>query len=106
MQSGIAVSGNAISGTLKYVDGGWDAGTWSVEESTGNYLAIKVASEEDAVITVELVNGVHGPVTLDADRNVVLRVTNSATQKVKVVSTVGGESATKIFDLSGLTLES
>ena len=104
MQTGITVGNNAISGTLKFINGGWDAGTWSAEESTGNYLALKVDSDEGAVVTVELVNGVHGPVTLDEDMNIVLRVTNSETQSVRVKTTVAGKTVTKTYSLTGLVL--
>ena len=105
MQSGITVSDDAIEGTLKFVDGGWDAGTWSEEESKGNYIALAVEADDGATVTVELVGGVHGPTTLDDDMNIVIRVTDEQTQTIRVISTLDGESVTKVFDLTGLTLE-
>ena len=106
LQTGVEVGDGAITGTLKHVTG--YTGFSGVEgEQSGNYLVLKVATSlSNAVNTVELVGGTVGhPVTLDSDMNIVLRITNKATQKVKVVTTKSGESATKIFSLTGLTLE-
>ena len=84
----------------------WDSGTWGSDEDTGNYLFVKAANvPEDAVVTVELINGVHGPTTLDSDLNIIIRITNPATQKIKVTSSLNGYTSTKIYNLSGLTLE-
>lgn len=59
----------------------------------------------DDVITVELIGGTVGhPVTLDADRNIVLRITNVNTQSIEVVATNGEETETKRYKLTGLTL--
>lgn len=106
LQTGVEVGDGAITGTLKHVTG--YTGFSGVEgEQSGNYLVLKVATSlSNAVNTVELVGGTVGhPVALDSDMNIVLRITNKATQKVKVVTTKSGESATKIFSLTGLTLE-
>lgn len=54
-------------------------------------------------MTVELVGGVSGPVTMDEDLNCVLRVASN-TQKVKFTCTKGSKSGTKIFDLTDLVL--
>ena len=67
---------------------------------------MKVDSDsQDAVVTVELVGGTKGPVTLDEDRNIVLLIKNKDTQSIKVTTTHNGESVTKTYGLSGLTLE-
>ena len=55
--------------------------------------------------TVELVGGTKGPVTLDADKNIVLLIKSNTTQSIKVVSTKDGSSVTKTYTLTGLTLE-
>lgn len=78
-----------------------------VENQSGNYLALKIDTDpEDAVTTVEIVGGNKGPVTLDADKTHVCRITNKDTQKIKVVSKANGETVTKTYDLTGLVLES
>ena len=67
--------------------------------------------DENDEISVELLGGSTGhPVTLDPDRNIVLRITNPNTQKVRVVVehvnedlTVSTETTT--LNLTGLTLE-
>ncbi len=56
-------------------------------------------------ITVELVGGTGGPVTLDEDGIIILRVT-STSQSVKVTASAGGHSlAEKTYALTGLTLK-
>ena len=78
----------------------------NVSEQEGNYLALKVDSDsQDAVVTVELVGGTKGPVTLDEDRNIVLLIKNKDTQSIKVTITHDKESIEKTYGLSGLTLE-
>lgn len=105
LQENIEVGDTAITGTLKYVSGGWDSGTWSAEESTGNYIALHFESEaDDATIVAEIVGGVHGPVTLDDDGLLIARIT-STSQKIKVtVSAEGYETVTKTYALTDLVL--
>lgn len=75
-------------------------------EQSGHYLALKFdVTPTDAVTTVELVGGTKGPVTLGADKNIVLLIKNN-TQSVKVTSTKDGSSVTKTYALTNLTLES
>ena len=105
LQENIAIRESEITGTLKHVTGytGFSSNT---SEQEGNYLALKVdADSEDAVATVELVGGTKGPVTLDDDMNIVLLIKNKDTQSIKVTTTHNEESITKIYGLSGLTLE-
>lgn len=67
---------------------------------------MKVDSDsQDAVVTVELVGGTKGPVTLDDDMNIVLLIKNKDTQSVKVTVNDGEDSTTKTYGLTGLTLE-
>lgn len=90
---------------MKHVTGytGFSSNT---SEQEGNYLALKVdADSEDAIVTVELVGGTKGPVTLDDDMNIVLLIKNKNTQSIKVTTTHNEESVTKTYGLSGLTLE-
>lgn len=77
-------------------------------DQEGNYLALKVSTvpENGVTTTVELVGGTKGPVTLDDDRNIVLRITNKDTQSIKVVATKDKQSITKTYGLTGLTLAS
>ena len=102
LQDDIEISGTSITGTLKYIADYSSA--VSGEEARGNYIALHFDSDvDDVVLTVEVVGGFHGPVTLDADRISVLRIANTE-QKIKITATAGGESYSKIYDLTGLTL--
>lgn len=105
LQSDVVVSDDEVTGTLKYVDGYVDFSS-NVSEQSGNYLALKIEAEPaEAETVVELVGGTKGPVTLDDDMNIVLLIKNKDTQSIKVTTTHNGESITKIYGLSGLTLE-
>ena len=90
---------------MKHVTGytGFSSNT---SEQEGNYLALKVdADSEDAVVTIELVGGTKGPVTLDDDMNIVLLIKNKDTQSIKVTVDNGENSTTKTYGLIGLILE-
>lgn len=102
LQSNVAISGNAITGTLHYID---DYSTaFSGDEAEGNYLAIhaSVPDVDDVTITVKVTN----PVTLDADGICVCRIRDKSTQTITVVASKEGyASVTKVYTLSGLTCE-
>ncbi|MBR6102623.1 MAG: hypothetical protein IKP95_09355 [Ruminococcus sp.] len=105
LQSGVQVSGDSISGTLKYVTG-YTGFSGDASEQSGNYLAIHcdVASAPDAKIDVEVVGGHHGPTTLDSDRIIILKI-ESTTQKVKVTASRNGDvTVERVFSLTSLTL--
>lgn len=107
MQSDIVIVGTEIEGTLANITDAnkWDAGTWSQDESTGHYMFLKATGiPEGAVATVEVVNGVHGPTTLDSDKNIVLRITNTETQQIKLTVTANGQTATKTYTLTDVVL--
>ena len=109
LQTNLAVSGDQITGILKKISDGsvWDSGTWSADESTGNYMFVKATGvPEDAVATIEVYGGSHGPTTLDSDRNVIVRITNKNTQKVVLKVKYQGVTTEKVYNLKGLTLAS
>lgn len=105
LQTNVAVGADSITGTLKNVTGYTEFSSKPAEQS-GHYLALKFdVTPTDAVTTVELVGDTKGPVTLGADKNIVLLIKNN-TQSVKVTSTKDGSSVTKTYALTNLTLES
>lgn len=106
--SDVTVGDSAITGTLHYVTGYTGFHGSDPLEQEGNFLALKIdaITAEGATTTVELVGGTKGPVTLDSDMNIVLHIQNKDTESVKVTVSKGGESETKTYGLSGLTLES
>ena len=103
LQTGIEVGENSITGTLKAVTG-YQA--YTGDEQDGHFLALHcdVPGETGITFTVELIGGLHGPVTLDPDGLVVLRIANTS-QKVKVTASKAGYAPfTRVFSLTGLTL--
>lgn len=112
LQEDIVVKDNGISGTLKNVTG-YTGFSGKTSEQSGHYLALKIDTEDDDdEITVELVGGTLGhPVTLDSDRNIVLRITNPLSQKIRVVAshldseTNNVVTVTKTLRLTDLALE-
>lgn len=75
------------------------------EEQSGHYLALKFDCDPEAdEISVNLVGGTKGPVTLDEDRMIVLRIKDPATQSIEVTAKKGSETTTETFDISGLVL--
>lgn len=106
LQSGVVVKDGLIEGTLKYVTD-YTGFSGNPTEQEGNYLVLKIDTDDsDDVITVELINGTVGhPVTLDSDRNIVIRITDPVHQKVKVVATNGHNTETRTYGLYRLNLE-
>lgn len=107
MQTGISITDNAITGTLKYMSASnaitdkWGAGNFLVLKFSGidsRATSVKVGldpSQESGL--VEIIN--------DPDKNGVFKITDKDTQKFKIVSTDGKRTTTQIFDLSGLTCQ-
>lgn len=102
LQTGVTISGDVISGKLRYVND-YTGFSSKLAEQEGNYLALKVEGVKASdVVTVELIGGTVGhPITLDSDRNIVLRIANTETQQVKVVL---NDTDTKTYKLTGLQL--
>lgn len=108
MQSNVVVADGAISGTLKFIQGGIAPGTLSGD---GNFLALQFVDNAGAdKIQVGLVPSASGMglVTLDSDMDAVFKVAGEVggvPQILKVVTTCGDISKTQTFDLSGLELK-
>lgn len=100
LQSDIVISENEITGTLNYVTG-YTGFSGKAEEQEGNYLALYVDTNIDEDIYVEVINGFSGPVKLDSDKIIVLRIANNE-QSVKI--TCG--NIVKVYSLANLTLAS
>lgn len=104
IQSGVIVNDDSIQGTLKYVTG-WSAYSQDPKLQNGNFLALQFEATEGATTTIQILGGQDAPKTLDSDMDAVFRITNPNTQAIKVVSTAGGVSVSKVYDLSMLRLE-
>ena len=105
VQSGIVVNDNFIQGHLNYITGWTAYSPGDVTRQNGNYLVLKFIATEGATTTVELVGGFDGPVTLDSDMNAVIRITDKKNQKIKVVTTLNGDTITKVYSLTALTVD-
>lgn len=104
LQSDVLVSDKKITGTSKYVTG-YTGFSSVVEEQTGNYLALKFDTEPEAdEVTVDVIGGEKGPVKLDEDRMLVIRLTGS-TNSFKVIVTKNGKEFEEIYDFSEVVLE-
>lgn len=98
LQSNIEITESEIKGTLNYVTD-YTGFSSNPEEQSGNYLVIHNTSNLEDPIFVEVIGGYSGPVQLDPDGLIVLRIANNE-QKVKV--TCGDLS--KEYSLANLTL--
>ena len=103
MQTGITVSGNAITGTLKYLSSGAIAQDWG----PGYFIVLKVP---DADPTKSVKIGLNpsagtGLLQIDNDKNGVFKVSDKDHQRFAVLQNENGNTLLQQFDLSGLTLE-
>ena len=98
------IDDNDIYVTLHYVEDYTEFSSLP-EQQSGNYLALKVNAPEDSTITVEVIGGTKGPVTLDDDKNIVLLIADEDTQSVQVKVKKGTETETRTYSLKNLTLE-
>lgn len=104
LQTNVTLGKSAIRGELKYINN-YTGFSGDPTEQKGNYLVLKCECEDADSIVVELVGGIHGPVTLDSDGLIIFRVSNN-TQVVKVTANASGyESYTKTYTLTGLKLD-
>lgn len=105
MQSDIAISGGAITGTLKYLSG---SNAITDVWGEGNFICLKFpdADIENSTVKVGLEPSAgSGLVELDPDKNGVFKITDKLSQKFVVQITKDGETVVQRYDLSGLTCE-
>ena len=106
MQTGVSVSGNSITGTLKELT----SGALVDAHGAGHFVALKFTNIDPSATSVkvgldpsmgtglvEIIN--------DPDKNGAFKVTNKDTQVFKVVTTDGTNTKTDTYTLSGLTLQ-
>ena len=106
IQTGLNVANNKITGTLKFLDSGAIVDTWG----EGNFMVLKFSDIDPDATSVKV--GMEpsqgsGLVELlgDPDMNGVFKVTDKASQKFVVLSTVNGFTNKQVYDLSELTLQ-
>ena len=104
LQTGVAVSGTAVTGTLNYVDG-YTGFSGDVSEQSGHYLVLHADVEDGTTVTAEIIGGDHGPVTLDPDGILISRIKN-VSQKIKfTASSDGCDDNVQTFTLTSMILE-
>lgn len=105
LQSDVVVGKNAITGTLKKVTG-YTGFSGNEDEQNGNYIALHCeVPAENVTIKAMLIGGYSGEVTLDEDGIIVFKIANKD-QKVQIRAIkTGYETVTKVFNLTGLTLQ-
>ena len=108
-QEDVAVNGDAVTGTLKFIEGGLaESGPLAGD---GYFLCLKWSAPEAGVTSVKvglvpsagtgLVEGINDP-----DRDVVCKVSDIVNQRFTIIqSDAAGHKNIQVFDLSGLTLE-
>ena len=106
LQSGIEIDGEAITGTLKYIDDYSSA--YGPGMDSGNYLLLhfSTGAVSGATIKAKLFGGTTGWVTVDPTDNLLItRVTDKNSQTLVVVANKEGYDQTVLrFSLKGLTL--
>ena len=106
MQSDVSVSGNLISGELKFIEGGLSpAGPlsgdgyflalhWSNPDATATSLKVGLVPSASGMDLVECIS--------DTDRNGVFKVTDPENQVFKMVQSNSGHTNVQTFSLRGL----
>ena len=102
VQQNVYVNDNSVQGTLKYVSN-WTGYSADESENSGYFVVLKYEASEGAVTTIQTIGGYHDDQikTLDVDMQSVTKFKDNK-QKLKVVTTLNGESITKILSFSGL----
>lgn len=97
IQDDITITGDQITGTLKYVASGSSVEWWH----THYFLALKFS---DAPAGATIKTGIIGLVELDADMNCLYAITD-INKPLKVIQTTSSSVINKSYDLSKLILE-
>lgn len=108
-QDVVTVTGNVISGKLKFIEGGLSpagplagdgyfiALKWSDPDETATSLKVGLVPSASGMDLVECID--------DTDRNGVFKVTDPKNQVLKLISSNADHKTTQIFKLTGLELE-
>lgn len=107
MQSNITVTGNKITGELKFIEGGLAPGVLSGD---GYFLALKWSDPAQTVTSLKVglqpsASGMDLVECIDdTDRNGVFKISNK-NQKFVLVQSNDSKKTKQVFDLTGLTFE-
>lgn len=103
LQENIRIDGKSISGTLHYKKGFTG---FSKSDNDGNFLVLKVDYPEGAEMKFTLVGGSTKDKKIPAgDHQLVLKIKDAQSQKLKIDITNDGQSGSVTYDLTGLILD-
>lgn len=104
LQSGITISNSkTISGTLHYKTG---FTAFDSKNSDGNFLALKVDYPDGADVKFTVIGGTTKDKKFPpGEHQLVVRVKDASSQKIKIDVTKDGSSTSTTYGLSGLKLE-
>lgn len=103
LQTGVTITGEKISGTLHHKD---NFEAFSKTDNSGYFLALKVEYPEDAEVKFTLIGGSTKDKKFPkGDHQLVVKIKDAASQKLKIDITKGGETGSVTYDLSGLQLD-
>lgn len=105
--SDVTVSGDAITGTLKYLSG---SNPITNKWGAGNFLALKWSDIDPKATSIKVglePSAGTGMVECidDPDHNGIFKITNKNIQKFKITVSNGAHASVRTFDLSGLTIQ-
>ena len=108
MQTDITVTGNKLTGTLKFIEGGLSPSGYLAGD--GYFLALKWSDPKNTVTSLQVgLQPSQGAGLIecidDTDRNGVFKITDKDTQELLFIQSDGTNRSVQVFDLSGLTLE-
>ena len=108
LQTGVEVTSSRVAGTLYYVDDFDQFSPGDPELCQGHYVALKFEAPEDSTVTIQVFDNEvarSAAKELDSDMNLIVRVVDPVTTKLKVVvSKDGAEDLVKVYRFGGLKL--
>jgi len=102
LQSDVAITDDAVSGTLAYVD---DYTGFSGDPTlqVGNFLALHFECDDATTITAQLIGGDFPAVTLDESGICIFRIKNTS-ETIKLVATNANVTSERVLTLTDLVL--
>lgn len=101
LQTGVTIAGLNISGTL-HKQTGFTA--FDPKNADGHFLVLHVDYPEDAEIKFSVVGGTTKDKKM-GDHQLIVKVKDAASQKIKFDITKDGATSSATYDLSGLVLD-
>lgn len=82
-----------------------DFTAFSPTDNNGNFLALKVDYPKGAEVKVTIIGGTTKDLKMpEDDHQLVVKVKDASSQKIKIDITTDGKTGSVTYDLSGLTL--